>query len=290
MAAALITAAARALERPSSWLSPRGSTPWSPACADAKMHPPPCHHSGRKLPRSRCDGRPPAPRGHCRGRGAARSPRHPRQQCGIGTVRIGRGYARRRGAAAFQSQLLWSGRIDATGPACHARAPLLGTYSATKHALDAACAVADLQARPFGIRVSKVLPGQFRTALGEKSLRNYGSQNYKGISHALGRCRADRADDVLEDLSSVVAGTVEAATASNPGAADTRGRRARGAARARSHADGIGRSGRKPKRHTDLADRRDATRVVVASARMFGSSHARRRICRRYWLSWKLWR
>jgi NAD(P)-dependent dehydrogenase (short-subunit alcohol dehydrogenase family) len=43
-------------------------------------------------------------------------------------------------------------------------------------------------------------------------------------------------------------------------------------------------------RHTDLADRRDATRVVVASARMFGSSHARRRICRRYWLSWKLWR
>jgi len=42
------------------------------------------------------------------------------------------------------------------------------------------------------------------------------SQNYEGISHALGRSRADRADDVLEDLSSVVPVTVEAATASNP--------------------------------------------------------------------------
>jgi NAD(P)-dependent dehydrogenase (short-subunit alcohol dehydrogenase family) len=94
--------------------------------------------------------------------------------------------------------------------------PLLGTYGATKHALDAICAVADLKARRFGVRVSTVLPGQFKTAPSEKSLSSDVSKEYDEIRQALGRYRAERSADVLEDLSPVVAATIEAATATNP--------------------------------------------------------------------------
>ena len=43
--------------------------------------------------------------------------------------------------------------------------PWLGGYCATKHALDSVAAIFDLELRPFGIRVSSILPGAFRTNL-----------------------------------------------------------------------------------------------------------------------------
>ena len=94
--------------------------------------------------------------------------------------------------------------------------PLLSAYSATKHALDAICAVADLEGRPFGVCASSVLPGQFKTALSHKALPPCFSETYAGINKALTLHRNSHAADFLEDLSPVVAATLEAATAEPP--------------------------------------------------------------------------
>ena len=89
--------------------------------------------------------------------------------------------------------------------------PLLGVYCASKHALDCVSAVLDLEGRPFGIRVSSVLPGQFKTPLLVKATEIV-TERYRGIHDTLQAARAAQAADVLTDLGPVTDAVLAAAT------------------------------------------------------------------------------
>lgn len=94
--------------------------------------------------------------------------------------------------------------------------PLYSAYCASKHALDSISVGADIDVRSFGVRVISVLPGQFKTSIGEKRLHSELSAPYQALSDAMARARAKRATDVLTDLSPVVNATIEAATHRDP--------------------------------------------------------------------------
>jgi NAD(P)-dependent dehydrogenase (short-subunit alcohol dehydrogenase family) len=89
---------------------------------------------------------------------------------------------------------------------------LLGVYSASKSALDAVSAAADLEGRPFGVRVPSVLPGQFNTAIAHKSPKPVVTEAYAGIAAALDRHRTAHAADFQSDYSQVVDAVIAAAT------------------------------------------------------------------------------
>lgn len=93
--------------------------------------------------------------------------------------------------------------------------PLLGAYCASKHALDCASAVLDIEGRPFNVRAPSVLPGQFKTAIMAKGTTNV-TERYRVINEALQAARAERAADVLTDLSPVSAAVLAAATDPEP--------------------------------------------------------------------------
>ena len=93
--------------------------------------------------------------------------------------------------------------------------PLLGAYCASKHALDCAAAVVDIEGRPSGVRAPSVLPGQFKTSLLDKAPQMI-SEPYQGISEELRAARARRAADVLTDLSPVANAVLAAATDPEP--------------------------------------------------------------------------
>lgn len=93
--------------------------------------------------------------------------------------------------------------------------PLLGVYCASKHALDCAAAVVDIEGRPFGVRAPAVLPGQFKTPIMGKEPPIVSAQ-YLGISEALQAARAARSADLLDDLSPVADAVVAAATDPEP--------------------------------------------------------------------------
>jgi NAD(P)-dependent dehydrogenase (short-subunit alcohol dehydrogenase family) len=94
--------------------------------------------------------------------------------------------------------------------------PLYDAYCASKHALDSISATADIDARPFGVRVISVLPGQFKTAIAGKRLVSETSEPYQGLFAHMARVREKRASDVLQDLTPVVETVIEAATVSDP--------------------------------------------------------------------------
>ena len=94
--------------------------------------------------------------------------------------------------------------------------PLYDAYCSSKHAMDSISAAADIDARPFGVRVVSVLPGQFKTAIGDKRLQNAVSPAYVRLSTDMAKAREKRADDVLTDLSPVADAVIEAATHPNP--------------------------------------------------------------------------
>ena len=93
--------------------------------------------------------------------------------------------------------------------------PLLGVYCASKHALDCAAAVVDIEGRPFGVRAPSVLPGQFQTAIMDKATRIV-TEPYRGISDALQAARARHAADFLADLTPVTDAVIAAATDPEP--------------------------------------------------------------------------
>lgn len=93
--------------------------------------------------------------------------------------------------------------------------PLLGVYCASKHALDCAAAALDIEGRPFGVRVPSVLPGQFKTPIMDKAIAII-TERYRGIADALQAARAQRAADVLADLSPVADAVIAAATDPQP--------------------------------------------------------------------------
>jgi NAD(P)-dependent dehydrogenase (short-subunit alcohol dehydrogenase family) len=94
--------------------------------------------------------------------------------------------------------------------------PLYNAYCSSKHAMDSISAGADIDARAFGVRVVSVLPGQFKTSIGEKRLPGKLSKVYEGVSAAMTKARQQRAGDVLTDLSPVVNAVIEAATHPDP--------------------------------------------------------------------------
>jgi NAD(P)-dependent dehydrogenase (short-subunit alcohol dehydrogenase family) len=94
--------------------------------------------------------------------------------------------------------------------------PLFDAYCASKHALDSVSAGADIAARGFGVRVVSVLPGQFKTAIGEKRLASETSPAYEPVATAMAKARASRAGDVLTDHSPVVNAVIEAAAHPDP--------------------------------------------------------------------------
>src|SRR6201999_4346220 len=73
-----------------------------------------------------------------------------------------------------------------------------------------------IDARPFGVRVISVLPGQFKTGIGEKRLKSAVSEAYLKLSNDMAEAREKRAGDVLTDLSPVVEVVIEAATHRDP--------------------------------------------------------------------------
>ena len=94
--------------------------------------------------------------------------------------------------------------------------PLYNAYCASKHALDSVSAGADIDARAFGVRVVSVLPGQFKTSIGDKRLPGTTSQVYEAIAASLTKARQQRAGDVLTDLSPVVDAVITGATHPDP--------------------------------------------------------------------------
>jgi NAD(P)-dependent dehydrogenase (short-subunit alcohol dehydrogenase family) len=94
--------------------------------------------------------------------------------------------------------------------------PLYNAYCASKHAMDSISAGADIDTRRFGVRVVSVLPGQFKTAIGEKRLQSGIGPAYEAIAGAMAKAREKRAGDVLTDLSPVVDAVLAAATHPDP--------------------------------------------------------------------------
>ncbi len=93
--------------------------------------------------------------------------------------------------------------------------PYLGAYCASKHALDCLAATLDIELRPFGIRVSSVLPAAFNTGMAGNLRTEFrepyaeaAAQYFEGLQ---GRMAAGGGD-----LSPVADAVVEAATASDP--------------------------------------------------------------------------
>src|SRR5262249_5416411 len=88
--------------------------------------------------------------------------------------------------------------------------PLYDAYCASKHAMDSISAGADIDVRGFGVRVVSVLPGQFRTAIGEKRLASATSPAYETVAGAMAKAREARARGVPSDLSPVADARSEA--------------------------------------------------------------------------------
>src|SRR5262245_41391807 len=87
--------------------------------------------------------------------------------------------------------------------------PLYDAYCASKHAVDSISAGADIDTRAFGVRVLSVLPGQFRTAIGDKRLVSETSRPYEAVAASMAKARTVRAGDVPTDLAPVVEAVIE---------------------------------------------------------------------------------
>lgn len=94
--------------------------------------------------------------------------------------------------------------------------PFLGAYCTSKHALDAAGAIMDVETRPFGVRVSSILPAQFRTSMGANNQRAEPSDAYQVLATRLLSGFQERAAAALTDLSPVVEAALHAATSETP--------------------------------------------------------------------------
>lgn len=94
--------------------------------------------------------------------------------------------------------------------------PFLGAYCASKHALDAAATAMDVEVRPFGVRVSSVLPAQFKTSMRDKSPKHGISEPYAEVGERLAAGFRERGAAAMTDLTPVVDAALHAATAERP--------------------------------------------------------------------------
>ena len=82
--------------------------------------------------------------------------------------------------------------------------PFLGAYCASKHAMDAASSALDIEVKALGIRVGSVLPGQFKTAIGDNMAHAPLGADYAAVSEVLARKFAERGAVADADLTPVV--------------------------------------------------------------------------------------
>jgi NAD(P)-dependent dehydrogenase (short-subunit alcohol dehydrogenase family) len=95
--------------------------------------------------------------------------------------------------------------------------PYLGAYCASKHALDCVAATFDIELRPFGIRVSSVLPSAYQTAMAGNLHVDFGEgSGYEAATHDYFAGLQTRIKNGPSDLSPVADAVVEAATAPDP--------------------------------------------------------------------------
>jgi NAD(P)-dependent dehydrogenase (short-subunit alcohol dehydrogenase family) len=105
--------------------------------------------------------------------------------------------------------------VTVTSVAAISKPTMRGTYAASKHAIDAACAVFDIEGRAFGIRAPTVLPGYFVTAIRENLAVNQCSDIYLPLQEGFARNSGHQA--VAEtNLDTVVDAVVDAATNPDP--------------------------------------------------------------------------
>lgn len=110
-----------------------------------------------------------------------------------------------------------SGRIvNVTAIGAVLSTPFLSSYCASKHAMDALSACLDIELRPFGIRVSSILPGSFRTSIGRQADAVSDSPPYESSAAAFREGFLGRLASAPDDFSELVAAAVDAATAVDP--------------------------------------------------------------------------
>ena len=95
--------------------------------------------------------------------------------------------------------------------------PYLGAYCASKHAVDGLAATLDIELRPFGLRVSSVLPSAFHTHMAD-NLQAYVGEgtDYESATRAYHAGLSGRIRGGPSDLSPVVNAVLEAATSADP--------------------------------------------------------------------------
>jgi NAD(P)-dependent dehydrogenase (short-subunit alcohol dehydrogenase family) len=95
--------------------------------------------------------------------------------------------------------------------------PYLGAYCASKHALDGLAATLDIELRPFGLRVSSVLPSAFHTHMAD-NLQAYPGEgtDYESATREYHAGLSGRIREGPSDLSPVVQAVIEAATSPDP--------------------------------------------------------------------------
>ena len=106
--------------------------------------------------------------------------------------------------------------INVTSVAAVLKTPLLAAYCASKHALDAASAALDIETRSFGVRVTCLMPGPFKTALPQNSLDRESSPPYATIAARFNATFDAMEAKAPEDLTPVVNAAFAAATDPDP--------------------------------------------------------------------------
>jgi len=110
-----------------------------------------------------------------------------------------------------------SGRIiNVTSVAAVLKTPLMSAYCGSKHALDAATAALDIEARSFGVRVVALMPGPFKTDLPKKSMDRTASAPYARIAAHFNDKFDAMESHAPGDLSPVVEAALAAATDADP--------------------------------------------------------------------------
>ena len=110
-----------------------------------------------------------------------------------------------------------AGRIvNVTSVAAVLKTPLLGAYCASKHALDTASAAMDIETRSFGVRVTCLMPGPFKTSLPQNSLDCDASPPYAAIAARFNATFDAMEAKAPEDLTPVVNAALAAATDPDP--------------------------------------------------------------------------
>lgn len=106
--------------------------------------------------------------------------------------------------------------INVTSVAAVLKTPFVSAYAASKHALDTVSVALDTETRSFGVRVTCVMPGPFKTSLPQNSLDREPSEPYSGIYRNFCEKFDAMEAHAPSDLSPVVDAVLAAASDATP--------------------------------------------------------------------------